>query len=109
FDLEASRDLLLLYGIASEALASSAERENFCGTFPSTMRAPLVPAAASETEPVPLAALDGVNWPASLAAEGAAPDIHLSELPPDALLEDLDFSLSLSPAPAPAPAPERTG
>jgi pilus assembly protein FimV len=68
FDLEASRELLLLYGIASEALASSALRENIGASFPSTMRTPLVaaPAAPSETEPVPLAALDQISWPASL-------------------------------------------
>jgi hypothetical protein len=115
FDLEASRDLLLLYGIASEALATSSERENFGAGFPNTMRAPLVPATATETEPVPLAALDQLNWPASLLppdgqapsaptpapgrAPAAAPDIHLGDLDP--LLPDLDFSLSLSPAAPP--------
>ncbi|MEJ8839918.1 hypothetical protein [Ramlibacter sp. AN1133] len=125
FDLEASRDLLLLYGIASDALAASATRENFGGAFPSTMRTPLVSAAPSETEPVPLVALDQLDWPASLlppaepagdppemppvpAAPAApappeaadAPDIDLADLAPDSLLpDDLDFSLSLPPAP----------
>lgn len=103
FDLEASRELLLLYGIASEALSGTA-RENIGAGFPSTMRTPLVSAPPSETEPVPLAALDQLNWPPSLLPDhvAAAPDIDLGDLAPDSLLpDDLDFSLSLPPAPPP--------
>ena len=93
FDLEASRELLLLYGIASEVLGVEPEAAGAAGSsetratperFPDTMVTPLasasnesgpVPlgAAGHETEPVPLAALDHIPWPPSLLRETSAP------------------------------------
>jgi hypothetical protein len=113
FDLEASRDLLLLYGIASEALAQSAERENIGAAFPATMRSPLVPTTAPETEPVPLAALDQVQWPAArLPPEGAAQLQAAGTAPAEnaplmewATAPVVPPQVDVAPAPAPRPAP----
>jgi pilus assembly protein FimV len=85
FDLEASRELLLLHRIASEVLA--AEREAACVAepylggerFPDTFLTPLAAAA-----------------PATRAA--AAPDIDLGELGP--FLADIEFDLPAAPPPS---------
>ncbi len=109
FDLDASRELLLLYGIASEVLGIEPEvpageraPEARPERFPDTMLAPMV--VLHETEPVPLGALDAVPWPpvpmpslvrelaAAPAARAApAPDIDLGVLDP--FLADIDFDL----------------
>jgi pilus assembly protein FimV len=90
FDLEASRDLLLLYGIAKEVVKQEApvQPRQSADELPSE-------AGGLATEPVPLAALDGesLEEPAELA-----PDI------------DLDFlhrtKTAETAAPAPTAAPE---
>jgi hypothetical protein len=83
FDLEASRELLLLYSIAQEHIRQQLEEME---PFPSTELVPMRP--TSSTEPVPLAALD--ESPRSSAPR------------PDIAFDDLDLDFTLPPAPPPS-------
>jgi hypothetical protein len=57
FDLEASRDLLLLYSVVLEVLTGVAPEDE----YEATARAPLREASATSTEPVPLSVLGALD------------------------------------------------
>ena len=104
FDLEASRDLLLLYSIATEVVRGSGEGAEMPRTIHAPMHDFVLPdddePTSTETQPVPLAALD-FGRPAK-RAPAAPSDSSLQSLETASALAPLDFSLAPFDPPATA-------
>ncbi len=91
FDLQATRDLLLLYGVLLEMLSEAQAQAQSHGDFTATVEAPLLGRVKlSNTEPIPLSVLAALD-----EGEGDGKD-RPEEDPLHEL--DLDFSLSTVPA-----------